>query len=547
MEQQDNFTLLTLVAATVVSMALIPVMIRLAPALGMIDRPDPRKVHAVPIPRVGGVGIFFGALLPLLLWLPKDPLTLSFLLGSAVLFAFGVWDDRKELGHYVKFIGQFIAVFLVVFQGDLYVTHLPFLGMEPISDGAGRAFTVFALVGMINAINHSDGLDGLAGGESLLSLAAIAYLGYSAGSTWVGLVSMATIGGILGFLRYNSHPARVFMGDGGSQFIGFTLGVLAVYLTQKANPALSPALPALFLGLPIVDIIAVFIQRVYHRMNWFRATKNHIHHRLLELGFQHHESVVLIYGIQAFFVGLAVLVPYESDALILGVYLGVCGLVFVLLTWAEHRGLRLRAGGRRVPVLSRLVALTLSARLARLPGRLVNLALVVFALGGAYLAGEVPRDIGNLSLLLAVLMALRLALGFRVWFLFLRLLVFVTLAFVAYLVSVYPPTLVMDHELLVNGFFIVLAVAVVLAIRFGPQDGFQVTPTDFLVGLVLLVVGLMPEPRIAGLDLVTLSIRLAVLFYAAELSMKQMTSRLSAVTLSLLVTLCILAVRGLTE
>src|SRR3990172_4461696 len=117
--------LISLITAMVISMALIPVMARLAPKLGMIDRPDPRKVHAKPIPRAGGVGIVLGALVPAAMWLHQDPLSGAYLFGALVLLAFGVWDDIQELGHYGKFIGQFIAVIAVVYYGDLHVTHLP--------------------------------------------------------------------------------------------------------------------------------------------------------------------------------------------------------------------------------------------------------------------------------------------------------------------------------------------------------------------------------------------------------------------------------------
>ena len=337
--------ILPLIVSLVISMAVIPVMVRLAPRLGMIDKPDPRKVHAIPIPRVGGVGIVLGALLPVMLLLPFDPSLKAYIFGALVLFGFGVMDDCRELGHYVKFIGQFIAVIAVVYYGDVFVTHLPFMGGEPVSAAVGRPFTVFAMVGMINAINHSDGLDGLAGGESMLSLAGIAYLSYLAGGTAVTLIAFATIGGLFGFMRFNTHPARIFMGDGGSQFLGYTLGFLAVLLTQQVNPALSPALPALLLGLPIADIIGVFAQRIYHGMNWFRATKNHIHHRLLNLGFQHYESVVIVYLVQTMLVFCAVLMPYEADALILGIYAVVVAAVFGFLYAAERIGWRRRMAG----------------------------------------------------------------------------------------------------------------------------------------------------------------------------------------------------------
>ena len=205
------------------------------------------------------------------------------------------------------------------------------MGLELVNETFGRLFTVVAMVGVINAINHSDGLDGLAGGESLLSLGAIAYLAYQADDVSAALIALATMGGVFGFLRFNSHPARVFMGDGGSQFLGFTLAFLVAYLLEVSNPALSPALPALLLGLPVVDILSVLVRRLRGGMNLFKATKNHVHHRLLERGFYHYESVMVIYSVQVTLVLAGVLLPYESDALIIGFYLLVCGMLFVWL------------------------------------------------------------------------------------------------------------------------------------------------------------------------------------------------------------------------
>jgi len=149
--------LLPLIAALVISMAIIPVMVRFAPVLGMIDKPDSRKVHVVPVPRVGGIGIVIGALLPVLLLLPLDQSLVAFLFGGLVLLGFGAWDDSCELGHYVKFIGQFIAVLAVVFYGDVYVTNLPLMGGEPVSEIVGKLFTVVAMVGMINGHHYRVG------------------------------------------------------------------------------------------------------------------------------------------------------------------------------------------------------------------------------------------------------------------------------------------------------------------------------------------------------------------------------------------------------
>ena len=173
--------LLALVTALALSLAIIPVMVYLAPSLGMMDKPNERKVHDKPIPRVGGWGIILGALISIVVWIQLDGLMISYILGSVVLLVFGALDDRKEMGHYFKFLGQFIAVFFVVFYGGLVVTRLPFIHMDPVPGFLGISFTVISMVGMINAINHSDGLDGLAGGESMLSLCGIGFVSYLAG------------------------------------------------------------------------------------------------------------------------------------------------------------------------------------------------------------------------------------------------------------------------------------------------------------------------------------------------------------------------------
>jgi UDP-GlcNAc:undecaprenyl-phosphate/decaprenyl-phosphate GlcNAc-1-phosphate transferase len=537
--------LLLLVVAMSISMALIPLMIRFAPALGMIDKPDPRKVHSKPIPRVGGVGIVLGALAPLLIWLPMNDLTISYLLGSLILLMFGLWDDARELGHARKFVGQFAAVVLVVYYGGLFVSILPFQGMEPINETLGQLFTVFALVGMINAINHSDGLDGLAGGESVMSLAAITFLAYMAGDPVVAIIAFAAIGGLLGFLRFNSHPARVFMGDGGSQFLGFTLGFLAVYLTQISNPALSPALPALLLGLPIVDILAVLAQRAYHGQNWFRASKNHIHHRLLALNFHHYESVIIIYSVQALLVISAVLLPYESDSLVLGLYLAVCSAMFLFLIVAENKGWRAHKGNRQGALVRFFVGIKGDGKIVRADRYLIQGLLAAFMLTGVLFSTEMPRDMSIASAVLFTMLLIRLVAGYRLWFLFLRLIIFVAVAFIAYLFEYYPPELLAADPTAYYLFYVVLAIAVGLSIRYSQGRIFEVTPLDYLVVLIVVALALLSEKGFVNLVLVRMGVELIILFYGAEVVIKQMKNRWNLFTTSMLVALAFATVRGL--
>ena len=537
--------IMPLIVSLVISMVVIPIMVRLAPSLGMIDRPDPRKVHAVPIPRVGGVGIVLGALLPVMLLLPLDPSLKAYLFGAMVLFGFGVMDDCRELGHYVKFIGQFIAVIAVVYYGDVFVTHLPFMGGEPVSSAVGRPFTVFAMVGMINAINHSDGLDGLAGGESMLSLAGIAYLSYLAGGATVLLIAFATIGGLFGFMRFNTHPARIFMGDGGSQFLGYTLGFLAVLLTQKVNPALSPALPALLLGLPIADILAVFAQRVYHRMNWFRATKNHIHHRLLELGFQHHESVVIVYSVQALLVFCAVLMPYEADTLILGLYAVVVAAVFGFLYTAERSAWRRRREDDRASVEGFFHSVRQSSRLLSMAYGVVFVGISVFMLAGAFIATTIPSDFTRAAMVLFVLLLVRLLAGYHLPFLPLRLVVYVAIVFVVYLTNTYQPAYLAGTDPVTYTFFGVLMAGIALTIRYANGGGFNVTPMDFLVVMAVLALAVMANSGMVNANITAVALKTIILFYGAELILGRMKQRWNLFTVSVLVSLLVIGVRGL--
>ncbi|MCR4347302.1 MAG: undecaprenyl/decaprenyl-phosphate alpha-N-acetylglucosaminyl 1-phosphate transferase [Sulfuricaulis sp.] len=538
--------LLTFITAMVVSMVLIPLMARLAPRIGMVDRPEARKVHVKPIPRAGGVGIVLGALLPLVLWLPFDDLFVAYLFGALVLLAFGAWDDIQELGHYVKFIGQFAAVIAVVFYGDLYVTRLPFMDAE-LSGSAGRIFTVVAMVGMINAVNHSDGLDGLAGGMSLLSLSAMAYLAYASNgeAAFLIIVALAALGGIVGFLRYNTHPATVFMGDGGSQFLGFTAGFLAVYLMEHVNTAASRALPALLLGLPIVDILAVFAQRIYHGMNWFRASKNHIHHRLLALGFDHYESVVIIYSIQTLFVVSAIFMLYESSALILSLYLGVCVLVFVFLTVAERNKWRAHRLKRRTGLGKIVASIKKHQWFNTLPMRFVSVAIPVFFVLIGLVATQVPRDLGVVSAILVGILLLYLALRRDKDTTVLQVVTYVTAAFVVYLQTRYCTHLEPVLNTIEIVYFVLLAVAIGITVRYGRKGEFITTPMDYLVIFVVLFAGFLLHNLPEKADLGAMAVKLMVLFYGCELIITRMRKLVHLLTVATLVTLTIFAVRGL--
>lgn len=539
----NPFLLLTLGIA--VSMLVVPLVSRFAPRLGLLDLPDARKVHVTPVPRVGGWGIVIGGLVPVLLSFGLDPLLQSFVFGAAVLFVFGVWDDARQLGHWTKFAGQVLAVAAVVFHGDLYVMRLPFIDNDWLSPLAGKCFTMFALIGAINAINHSDGLDGLAAGESLLTLIAMAVLAYVVGDALAVGISLAMIGGILGFLRYNSHPARVFMGDAGSQVLGFTLGFLVVYLTQVAHTALSAALPLLLLGLPIADILAVLYQRARAGDNWFKATRNHVHHRLLALGFNHYETVIVIYSVHAALVIGGVLLRYESDSTVTAVYLAVVVALFSSLIIAERTGWRLRHDTAAPSRVEGAIRFLIQNRFVRgLPLGVISALVPAVMLFGSLWVATVPRDFAIAAgVLAAVVLAemLRARAGRSP---LARAAIYAAAIFCAYLLILYPGAEGAPVRALTFGTMVILAAAIAAYVRFATRQEFRTTPTDYLVVfgvLALIVFGAVDTSSRAIVELVAYA---TILLYGCEVVLGRGSQRWPVLQVSTFATLAILALRG---
>ncbi len=541
--------LLALVAAMAISMVLIPLMSRLAPRLGLVDIPSQRKVHAEPIPRVGGVGIVVGSLVPLMLLLAPDKLSQSYVYGASVLFLFGLWDDVFEIGHYPKFIGQVVAALIVILYGDLYVVHFPFVPGGEIPAEIGIPFTLIAVVGMINAINHSDGLDGLAGGESLFSLGAIGLLAFFVSDGEVALtVAFTVIGGILGFLRYNTHPARVFMGDSGSQFIGYTLAFLAILLTQRVDVNLSPSVVVLLLGLPIADILVVLIKRARGGMNIFQATRNHIHHRLLDLGFVHRESVIIIYSLQMIFVTTGAVLRLESDFIIVSVYVIYCLAIFGAVNVAEHKGWKLhrQASNNQTKVMAHEV---LKHVLVVIPRRFLAISIPFFLIGASLFVETVPEDFAKMSLLVAALILLDLFVGSGQHSLMRRALIYVIAAQVGYLWVTYRPAYWSGFAELGEAlFFSLIALAFAAAVKFSPRRRkieFDLTATDYLVAFCLLAVLIISRGHLWGSGSVTFVVQMIIVFYACELLITEKRGGWSWLSIGSMLAGVALGVRGL--
>ncbi|HUI61354.1 MAG TPA: MraY family glycosyltransferase, partial [Steroidobacteraceae bacterium] len=430
--------------------------------------------------------------------------------------------------------------------GGLYITHVPFLDGVVLSPGAGKAFTIFALVGAINAVNHSDGLDGLAAGESMLGLIALAILGFLARSALVTSVALATVGGLLGFLRYNSHPARVFMGDSGSQVLGFTLGVLTIYLTQVADPAVSAALPLLILGVPISDILVVLYRRITGGMNWFKASRNHVHHRLLDIGFRHYQTVIIIYSIQAVLVVSAVLLRYYSDYVVAGVYFGVIFLMFSTLTLAEALNWRFveRADGRLARLPAAIRRIEGSKLLRESPRVLISVTVPAFMLLASLWVARVPPDVALVAALLAAVVATEMGRRRAISSSFVRLAVYVAAIASVYLVVNYPGMVQGAVQFGTLAVVAALVAAISGYLRFATDKKFGITPTDYLIVFVVLALLIFGSIDIGARAVVEIVVYAVVLLYGCEVLISFTSRRWNALHLSTLAALTIMAVRG---
>jgi UDP-GlcNAc:undecaprenyl-phosphate/decaprenyl-phosphate GlcNAc-1-phosphate transferase len=505
--------------AMVVTMAWLPVFGRVAQRWGIVDQPGVRKVHAFPIPRVGGLAMVIGVLVASIIVIPLEPNDRWFLVAAVVLAAFGAADDRFDLDYRIKLIGQVIAILIVVLAGDAQIHSITLDERLLLPSWLSIPLTVFFLVGITNAINLADGLDGLAGGTTFLCLGALAMLSHGSGQLITAALSLAFAGAILGFLRFNTFPASVFMGDAGSQLLGFAVGVLSLRATQSGTSALSAATPILLLALPILDTLSVMVQRVSEGRSPFSADKNHIHHKLLAMGFDHHEAVMVIYAIQADLFLLAYWLRYESDLTILGVVSVFFIAAITIFQLAARRGWRFRNAqqSRHDSPLSRFISQLLEPQyLPRWSYLAVALAVGMYALlillETASLSGDVQLLLIGLLGVTCVLLAILRVKPLNIME---KAALYVTAAVLVYLDSAVLPV---QREFSVLS-WVAIAVAgagTILRLRLSPDRRFVLTPLDLIILFVALVVPSLPgsfglpDGGAAGIA------KLVTLFYAVE-------------------------------
>jgi len=307
---------LGMIIALATALAATPLTIWLARKLHVVDIPDERKVHSGAVPRMGGVAIYGAFVLgTLALGLYTRPVAALLIACSIVMFV-GWVDDVRGISPKVKLLGQVLAS-LVLIKGGFYVQFItnPFIDGGLISLGIFTIpVTILWLVGISNAVNLIDGLDGLSAGVSAIAALTMTIVCFVQGQIQTAALAAVLAAAAFGFLRYNFHPARTFMGDCGSLFLGFTLGALAIMGLSKGATIVSIFIPFIIMGIPIFDTFFAIIRRIFLHKPIFEADKGHLHHSLLSLGLNQRQTVLIIYAISAVMGLSAVLLAVLTSA-----------------------------------------------------------------------------------------------------------------------------------------------------------------------------------------------------------------------------------------
>jgi UDP-GlcNAc:undecaprenyl-phosphate/decaprenyl-phosphate GlcNAc-1-phosphate transferase len=302
--------------ALVVAWIATPIAGRVAWRVGAIDRPRERGLHLFPTPRLGGMAILLAVAASALIFLEPNDEIRGILGGAIVIALVGAADDLLELSPDVKLLGQILAAVIPVASG-VYVADftLPFIGRVDLGDFAYPA-TVVGIVAVMNVVNFIDGVDGLAAGICTIAAITFGVIALSLHRDPAGILAAATAGAALGYLRHGFHPATIFLGDSGSNLLGYLLAVIAVQGALKTNAVVALVFPLIVLAVPILDSGFVIAKRIKYRRPIYRADASHFHHRFARIGFSQRRTVVYLYLWTSVLAALALalrFVPYSDD------------------------------------------------------------------------------------------------------------------------------------------------------------------------------------------------------------------------------------------
>lgn len=334
--RQVLFMIFAFIVSFAFTFATTPLVRRFAFKIGAIDIPkDNRRMHKKPTPRIGGLAIIFGFTVATLCFAQPSRQLYGTLAGAAIIAVMGVIDDCKNLPAKLKFVIQIIAALVVVFAGDIKIdvfTSPNFLSDNPywvLPEWLSVTLTVIWIVFITNAVNFIDGLDGLAAGVSAIMSISLVFISIRVGEYPIAILGIALMGSCFGFLPFNFNPAKIFMGDTGSTFLGFMLATLSIQGVFKSYAVISFAVPLLILGLPLFDALFAMIRRILRGQSPMTADRGHLHHRLVDMGFSQKQTVFILYAISGV-LGITAVLLAESGVL-RALLLVICVLILLLI------------------------------------------------------------------------------------------------------------------------------------------------------------------------------------------------------------------------
>jgi len=506
--------------------ALTPILIIAAKSIGLVDHPGHRKVHKEPIARAGGLAFAIGALIAMGIWSIGHSLITGIVLGTIIIILTGSLDDYLDLRASHKLLAQLVAATVTTVYSQLEWQPLFGVFGYEIPQWFAMMIIIIMLVLITNAINFSDGLDGLAGGVTFLSFGTIAYMAYQINDVIVLFLTLPVMGGLLGFLRFNTFPARVFMGDGGSQFLGFLMGTVAILFTDLNRTPFSPLLLLFLVGVPLLDMLAVTTQRLIEQSSPFRADQQHLHHKLLAIGFSHHQVVLIIYALQGGMVLTAYFLRWAPDFLLAGVYLVILTSIMYFFYLVSSN--KLQADAIRTAsagILYWRTWLHSVPWLSKVCVQGLGVGIIGFLIFGLFIASGISKEIAMSAIGIVILLVLSLISNTTTIPSVARMGLYLGSTFVLYLTHNFLHAGPENVQIAITGFFGLLVTLLILAIHLDEKKQFQVNPMDYLLLFLALIIPFLPQIQVSGINLGLLISRLIILFFCCEVLLQAFSSK----------------------
>lgn len=513
--------LLQVIAAALLTAVLMPFFMKLGLRWGMVDMPGGRRIHDDPTPRTGGIAMGLGLLGSLVLAPALGPLTKGILPGLVVLFAVGIVDDRYGLDYRIKFGAQLVAVSTALWGTDLELRSLGLIapGYELPLGILGGPTTALFLLAVINSVNLADGLDSLAGGLCLLSFCATAVLPTKAPDPALISLASCAAGTVIGFLRYNTHPAMVFMGDTGSQILGFMLGItLLTYHQSASQPQIGIVL--FIAGIPILDMLTVIIQRIREGQCPFRADRNHLHHILLQKGLRPHQAVVAIYFGQLVLIGVGLSLLTLPSYVSFWIYSGTTFLFVFFMT-----------AFKKLPLegLLKFFNRTIFGPLREKFGGGIRIIVARTALGGIFLSfgtflilapvwvRPIPREIGAVALVFFLVCLVLWMSGAQALQPFLKVPLYFCSLYSIVAMEIASEQLFCSHQevWVYHLIFAFMAVCYCIYLLSGAQRS-RLSAIEYLLAAIVMLILLAPNRFIVAYNVTTISSKAFLIFLCVE-------------------------------